>query len=66
MSQQVLLKTTINATRAELRGPGLWRHPKYRIQEITNIDYWIDLAKTLDGSFHGLFLADMLYDSIAL
>lgn len=40
---------------------GLWRHPKNRSQEYNDINYWIDLAKTLEeGKFHGLFIADML------
>ncbi|KAF2806137.1 alkanesulfonate monooxygenase [Mytilinidion resinicola] len=39
---------------------GLWRHPRNRTHEYKNIQYWIDLAKILDGNFHGLFLADML------
>ncbi|KAF2164473.1 hypothetical protein M409DRAFT_67965 [Zasmidium cellare ATCC 36951] len=39
---------------------GLWAHPRNRIKDITDIQYWVDLAKILDGNFHGLFLADML------
>ena len=61
MSQQVLSHEAYTAKiLANQRHAGLWAHPKNRIEEITKIEYWIDLAKTLDGNFHGLFLADML------
>ncbi|KAK7606473.1 alkanesulfonate monooxygenase [Phyllosticta paracitricarpa] len=40
---------------------GLWRHPKNRTAEYTDVGYWTDLAKILEeGKFHGLFIADML------
>lgn len=40
---------------------GLWRHPQNKSQDYLNIDYWTELAKTLEeGKFHGLFIADML------
>ncbi|OKL64193.1 hypothetical protein UA08_01009 [Talaromyces atroroseus] len=40
---------------------GLWKHPDDQAGDFTNLDYWIDLAKTLEeGKFHGLFLADHL------
>jgi hypothetical protein len=39
---------------------GLWRHPRNKTTQYKNISYWIELAKILDGNFHGLFLADML------
>ncbi|KAH9827373.1 Monooxygenase [Teratosphaeria destructans] len=39
---------------------GLWKHPDNRAQDFTDIHYWIELAKILDGNFHCLFLADML------
>ena len=44
---------------------GLWRHPRDRSSEFNNIEYWQDLAKTLErGLFGGIFLADVsgLYD----
>ncbi|KAJ4260431.1 hypothetical protein NW762_007170 [Fusarium torreyae] len=41
--------------------PGLWRHPRNRTAEYTDLEYWTDLAKILEkGKFHGLFLADVL------
>jgi hypothetical protein len=43
-----------------LVGIGLWRHPENQTHRYKDINYWIELAKLLDGNFHGLFLADML------
>ncbi|KAH6679203.1 coenzyme dependent N5,N10-methylene tetrahydromethanopterin reductase [Halenospora varia] len=41
--------------------PGQWRHPDDHAGDYTNLEYWTDLAKTLEaGKFHGLFLADHL------
>ncbi|KAF7561677.1 hypothetical protein G7046_g2473 [Stylonectria norvegica] len=41
--------------------PGLWRHPRSRTAEHNDVEYWLDLAKTLEaGKFHGLFIADAL------
>lgn len=40
---------------------GLWTHPRDRSAEYRNLDYWVDLARTLErGLFDGLFLADVL------
>ena len=40
---------------------GQWTHPRDRSQDYTRLDYWTDLAKTLErGLFDGLFLADIL------
>ena len=40
---------------------GLWRHPRDRSMEYTNLDHWTGLARTLErGLFDGLFLADIL------
>ncbi|MEC9248442.1 MAG: LLM class flavin-dependent oxidoreductase [Pseudomonadota bacterium] len=44
---------------------GLWRHPRDRSSEYVNMNYWLDLARTLErGFFDGIFLADVsgLYD----
>jgi len=39
---------------------GLWTHPRDRSSEYRRIDYWMDLARTLErGLFDGLFLADV-------
>ena len=38
---------------------GLWRHPRDRTSDYTDIRYWVDLAKLLDdGGFDLLFMAD--------
>jgi len=43
------------------QSPGLWAHPRDRSTHYTDLDYWTDLAKTLErGRFDGLFLADVL------
>src|SRR4051794_21679991 len=40
---------------------GLWRHPRDRSMEYTNLEHWVDLARLLErGLFDGLFLADVL------
>lgn len=44
---------------------GLWRHPRSRATEYNTIEYWTDLAQTLErGKFDALFLADVvgIYD----
>ena len=43
------------------QSPGLWRHPDDHARDYNTIDYWVDLAKTLEkGLFDGLFIADVL------
>ncbi|WP_209325330.1 LLM class flavin-dependent oxidoreductase [Brevibacterium renqingii] len=43
------------------QSPGLWRHPESRIEDFTKLEYWIELAQTLEeGGFASLFLADIL------
>lgn len=40
---------------------GLWKHPDHHGNEHGSIDYWVDLAKTLEkGKFDALFLADVI------
>ena len=44
---------------------GLWRHPRDRSHDYCSIDYWLQLARTLErGLFDGIFLADVagVYD----
>lgn len=44
---------------------GLWAHPRDHSGSYTDLDYWTDLARTLErGLFDGLFLADIqgVYD----
>ena len=40
---------------------GMWTHPRDRSTGYTELDHWVDLAKTLErGLFDGLFLADII------
>ncbi len=44
---------------------GLWRHPRDKSAQYTTMQYWQDLARTLEkGLFDGIFLADVtgIYD----
>jgi FMN-dependent oxidoreductase (nitrilotriacetate monooxygenase family) len=43
------------------QSPGLWTHPRDRAGTYNTLDYWVDLARTLErGKFDALFLADVL------
>ena len=43
------------------QSPGLWTHPRDRADTYNTLEYWTDLAKTLErGKFDALFLADVL------
>lgn len=43
------------------QSPGLWRHPDNRADQYNTLEYWTDLARTLErGKFDSLFLADVL------
>ncbi|NHT78367.1 LLM class flavin-dependent oxidoreductase [Rhizobiaceae bacterium CRRU44] len=43
------------------QSPGLWRHPRDQSASYKDLDYWVNLAKTLErGKFDGLFIADVL------
>lgn len=47
---------------------GLWAHPRDRSTDYHRLDYWLDLARTLErGGFDALFLADIIgvYDVYA-
>lgn len=40
---------------------GMWTHPGDRSTDFNTLEYWLDLAKTLErGLFDGLFIADIL------
>ncbi|MFT4115228.1 LLM class flavin-dependent oxidoreductase [Bradyrhizobium sp.] len=40
---------------------GMWRHPRDRSTQYNTLEYWTDLAKTLErGKFDGIFIADGL------
>ncbi len=43
------------------QSPGLWTHPRDRSDTYNTLEYWTDLARTLErGKFDALFLADVL------
>jgi FMN-dependent oxidoreductase (nitrilotriacetate monooxygenase family) len=43
------------------QAPGLWTHPDDRSDTYNTLEYWTDLARTLErGKFDALFLADVL------
>lgn len=43
------------------QSPGMWTHPRDRSRDYTRLDYWCNLARTLErGLIDGLFLADVL------
>src|ERR1700733_400936 len=43
------------------QSPGLWAHPRDRSWAYKDLDYWQDLARTLEkGIFDGIFIADVI------
>jgi FMN-dependent oxidoreductase (nitrilotriacetate monooxygenase family) len=43
------------------QSPGLWTHPRDRADQYNTLEYWTDLARTLErGKFDAIFLADVL------
>lgn len=43
------------------QSPGLWAHPRDRSWKYKDLDYWQDLAGTLErGIFDGIFIADVI------
>lgn len=43
------------------QSPGLWRHPEDRSSDFNSLTHWTSLAQLLErGSFHGIFIADVL------
>ncbi|GAB3615885.1 LLM class flavin-dependent oxidoreductase [Okibacterium endophyticum] len=43
------------------QAPGLWRHPENRADRYNTLEYWTDLAQTLErGKFDAVFLADVV------
>ncbi|GGE11245.1 hypothetical protein GCM10011390_32860 [Aureimonas endophytica] len=43
------------------QSPGLWAHPRDRSWTYKDLDYWQDLARTLErGIFDGIFIADVI------
>lgn len=43
------------------QSPGLWAHPEDKSWKYKDLDYWQDLARTLErGIFDGIFVADVI------
>lgn len=43
------------------QSPGLWAHPRDRSWQYKDLDYWTDLARTLEsGVFTAIFIADVV------
>ncbi len=43
------------------QSPGVWAHPQDRSWKYKDLDYWQDLARTLEkGVFDGIFIADVI------
>jgi long-chain alkane monooxygenase len=43
------------------QSPGVWAHPKDQSWKYKDLDYWQDLARTLEkGVFDGVFIADVI------
>jgi FMN-dependent oxidoreductase (nitrilotriacetate monooxygenase family) len=43
------------------QSPGLWAHPRDRSWQYKDLEYWVDLAKTLEeGFFTAIFIADVV------
>ncbi|MDR3177606.1 MAG: 5,10-methylene tetrahydromethanopterin reductase, partial [Campylobacteraceae bacterium] len=43
------------------QSPGLWSHPRDRSWQYKDLEYWTDLAKTLEkGFFTAIFIADVV------
>jgi len=65
MSRKIMLNSFEMMVPA-FQSPGLWRHPDDESHRYTELDYWVELAQTLEsGGFAGIFLADILgvYDA---
>lgn len=60
VSRRIILNA-FDMTCVTHQAPGLWRHPENQADRYHDLDYWVDLAKTLErGGFDAIFLADVL------
>lgn len=65
MSKKRISVNAFDMTCVDHQSFSLWRHPRSRATEYNTIEYWTNLAKTLEkGKFDALFLADVvgIYD----
>jgi long-chain alkane monooxygenase len=43
------------------QSPGLWAHPRDRAWQYKDLEYWVDVARTLErGLFDSIFIADVI------
>ncbi len=60
-SDKKLLLNAFNMNSVGHISHGMWTHPRDQSPNYANLDYWVNLAKTLErGKFDGLFLADVI------
>ena len=56
----IILNAFTMATVSHLND-GLWRHPRDKTYRYTSVEYWVELARSLETSgFDCLFIADAL------
>ncbi|PWH05562.1 5,10-methylene tetrahydromethanopterin reductase [Brachybacterium endophyticum] len=61
MTSRPLLLNAFDMLTPVHQSPGLWRHPESRVQDYDRLEYWTDLARTLEeGGFASMFLADVV------
>ena len=60
MSKQILINAFYMASPAQA-WTGLWAHPRAQGERYNDLDYWTELARTVeDGLIDGIFIADTL------
>lgn len=60
MSRRIILNA-FDMTCVTHQAPGLWRHSDNHADRYHDLDYWVELAKTLErGRFDAVFIADVL------
>lgn len=68
-NRKQLIVNAFDMSCSGLQSPGLWKHPKDRSPDFGTIEYWTNLAKTLEkAKFNAIFIADVLagYDGMLL
>lgn len=61
MARQELVLNAFTMNTMGHLSPGLWRHPRDRERSYRDIEYWMNLGRTLEqGLFDAVFLADVL------
>ena len=61
MSKKKILLNAFNMNCIGHINHGMWTHPRDTSTQYKSIEYWTDLAQTLErGLFDGLFIADIV------